>query len=72
MEGKNLQNCLIAHLKILTNLLLYSKYRMSSIEGKKLKFSAEVKKGCIHNMTEIEKKAVGFPVICHLVVTEFA
>ena len=71
MEGKNLQTYLKAHLNMLTQLLLYSKHRMSSIKGKIMQFSAVAKKGHFCYMTEIETEAVGFPVICQLVGGEF-
>ena len=59
------------HLKLLTKLLPYSKYRMSNMMGKIIQFSAVVKKGHIHNLSQIQKEAVGFPVICHLVARKF-
>ena len=34
-------------------------------------FSAVAKRGYFHNMAKIEKEAVGFSVICHLVRREF-
>ena len=36
-----------------------------------MQFSAVAKKGHLHIMTEIEKEAVGFPVMCNLVPMEF-
>ena len=67
MSVKSLQKCLKTHLEILTNILLYYKYRMSSLTGKIIQFSAVAKKGDLYNKAEIEKEAVGFLVICHLV-----
>ena len=57
--------------KILTKLLLYSKYRMSIVTGKRIQFSAVPKISHLHNKDDNEKEAVGFPVICHLVAREF-
>ena len=48
-----------------------AKYMMSSITGTITQFSAVAKKDHLDNMAEIEKEAVGFPVICHLVEREF-
>ena len=52
MKDKNLQKCTKACLKILAKLLLYSKYGLSSITGKK---------GHLYNIAEIKNEAVGFP-----------
>ena len=54
-----------------TKPLLYFKYRMSKIRGKIIKLSAKAKEGHLHNMGDIEKEAVGFPVMCYLVTREF-
>ena len=63
--------CLKAHLKIITKLFLYSKYKVSSITGKMIQFSAVAKKGHLHNIAEIYKEALQLPLICHLVAREF-
>ena len=34
-------------------------------------FSTVAKKGHLHNMADIEKEAMGYPVIYHLVAREF-
>ena len=53
-SGENLTKCLKAHLKTLTKLLLYSKYRIQVQQGNNPIFSCS-QKGDLHNMAEIEK-----------------
>ena len=69
MQGKNKKkttNCLKAYLKIQTK----SNYR-SQVYCKHHQIFSFSKKCGFHKMTEIEKEAVGFPVICHPVAQEF-
>ena len=60
-EGKDLQKCLKAHLIILIKLL-YSKYRMSNITKKIIKFSAEARKVTLIIWLKLKEE------VCHLVV----
>ena len=41
------------------------------MRGKIIQFSDIARKDHLHNMAEIEKEALGFPVMCHLVTREF-
>ena len=70
MEGKNLQKCLKAHLKILTKFLINLITGCHVKLGKFLNFAA-VDKIDMNNMAEIEKEAIIIVNImsfsCHLV-----
>ena len=57
--------------KILTELPLHSYYRLSNIPVKIIQFFSCGQKCDSHNIVEIAKEAVGFPVICHLLTREF-
>ena len=60
VEGKKPTKVPNSTPKILTRLLLYSKYRMSSITGKIMHLSAVAKKSHLHSTAEIEKET-GIP-----------
>ena len=59
--------CIIAHPAILTKLVLQSNYRMTVISMKIMKTLSYDQNCELHKMSEIEKQAVGFPVVCDLV-----
>ena len=71
MEEKNLQLCLKSHLKILMKLFLQSSYRLLNITMKFIKVFNSGQDCDLYKMDEIEKEAVGFPVICHHMVGKF-
>ena len=70
MEGKNQQFVPKTCLEILTTLL-QSSHRISNIFMKFIQLVNCCQKYDLHEMAEIDKDAVGFPVICHLVAREF-
>ena len=63
--------CLLAHLEIQSNLLLESIYRMNNITVKIVQFFSCSQKRDLHNMAEIEKEVVGFPLMCHVMAGNF-